>query len=318
MKAKIRIISFLILLTTACKKEDDQNNVFQPTSADNYTSISDFYARNGAALQTFVINAETGGGFTTPKGTTVQIPANAFKTMGGGNVTGNVTIEFKDIYKKSDMLLSDKPTVTIWGTLLKSAGEFFIKAVQNNEPLKIAELKKIDVLQPAENGIADDTAMAAFVQGLDSMGLIAGWQEVLFDTVGLNASEYVFSLYTFSNPEDSGTWCNSDNPTYFSAYPAAELTLHGLDNADSNFTDAFLIFNGVNSMVHVYRDWGTNNFIYPYAPTGLSCTVVAIGVKDGKLKSSFTPITIANNQVVDFSLTETTTDEFKEELNALN
>jgi len=319
MNTKIRIISMLILLSTACKKEDDNDNVAQPSITDNYSSMEDFYEKNGVGLQTYTINAVAGGSFTTPKGTTVQIPANAFSTVGGTSVTGNVIIEFKDIYKKSDMLLSDKPTITAWGTPLKSAGEFFIKAVQNNEPLKIAELKKIDVLQPAENGIADDTAMAAFVQVIDSLpGVPFIWSPAWYDTVSIIATNYVFSLYTFSTPEDSGTWCNSDNETYFSSYPVTELTLHGLDDADSVETDVFLVFSGVNSMVHVYRDWGTNNFIYHYAPTGLSCTVVAIGVKDGKLQSSFTPITISSNQVVDFTLSETTTTDFKAELNALN
>lgn len=70
-------------------------------------------------------------------------------------------------------------------------------------------------------------------------------------------------------------------------------------------------------MVHVYNDVG-NAFPYNYAPVGLPCTVVAIGVKDGKVYSSFTPITISANQTVSFSMSETTTADFKSQLAALN
>jgi hypothetical protein len=69
-------------------------------------------------------------------------------------------------------------------------------------------------------------------------------------------------------------------------------------------------------MVHVYSD-GTD-FPYQFAPLGLDCTIVAVGVKDKKLYSAFVPITIGNNQTVKFSLNQTTTDDFKAQLNLLN
>ena len=70
-------------------------------------------------------------------------------------------------------------------------------------------------------------------------------------------------------------------------------------------------------MVHVYN-YGTNTFPYLYAPQGLQCTVVAVGVKGGTVYSSFTPITITSNQTVNFSMTATTTAAFESALTALN
>ena len=68
-------------------------------------------------------------------------------------------------------------------------------------------------------------------------------------------------------------------------------------------------------MIHVYRaGLSINEFPYSYAPKGLECTLVALGVKDGKTYSAFVPITIGDNQTVNFTLSETTTDDFKAQL----
>jgi len=320
MKAQIRIAVGLLMIVASCKKEDHPSDNTAGPVADNYSSMADFYAMNGVSLQHYTVDAASGGNFTTPNGTVITVPANAFSTLAGGNVAGNVTIEFKDIYKKSDMLLSDKPTITALGGLLKSAGEFFIKAVQDNEPLRLGAGKKIDVVQPAIGGVANDTAMAPFVANPDTMafGNFAWQPAVVFDSVNLNATSYVFSLYAFTSPEDTGTWCNSDNSSYFNAFSQTVFTLHATYDPDTFYTDVFLVFANENSMVHVYRNSGTPDFSYFYAPQGLSCTVVAVAVKEGKLYSSFTPITIGSNQTVDFSVSVTTTDAFKAALSSLN
>ena len=69
-------------------------------------------------------------------------------------------------------------------------------------------------------------------------------------------------------------------------------------------------------MIHVYENGG--DYPYNYAPVGLNATVVAVGMKDGKLYSSFTDITIAANQTVNLGLTETNETSFKSSLTALN
>ncbi|MGP8213998.1 MAG: hypothetical protein ACLQQ4_00400 [Bacteroidia bacterium] len=89
------------------------------------------------------------------------------------------------------------------------------------------------------------------------------------------------------------------------------------DNPANYNTYVFLVFKNINSMVHVYQGTGYT-FPYAYAPVGLQCTVVAVGIKGGKVYSSFTPITISANETVNFTLSETTTAQFKTQLKALN
>jgi len=309
-----------ILFLTACKKEDNEKNGASGQSME-YSSLADFYSRNGAMLQTYAVDASTGGSFTTPQGTLVTIPPQAFRTMSNGMVTGSVTVQFKDIYKTSDMLLSDKPTNLITGAPLKSGGEFFIKAIQNNEPLKLESSTGILIDQPVANTAGNDSAdfgMRPFLgnQAIDSSGdAIFGWKQCFGCSVTTQAASYLYSLYQFSTPEDSGTWCNSDDPTFFGAYTQTTLTIHP-SNVDDTL-EVFLIFQGLNSMIHVYN-FSNFDFVYQFAPLGLSCTIVGISVKNGKLHSCFTPITITNNSTVDITVSETTTEAFRETLRALD
>lgn len=315
MKKSFKLILILLLIGTvfSCKKDNS-------TQGDNYCSIANFFALHGTPMQTYIIDGTTGGSFTTPNGTNVSIPANAFMTQSGTPVTGNVTIKFKDIYKKSEMLLNDISTNLYNGRPIKSAGMFYIKAMQGTQALLVSLGSKITINQPL-NGLPVDTAMRALIfRNIDSA---FGWLPPPVDTAGRymdslrwSSSNYIFSLYQFNSPIDSGSWCNSDDPSYFSTYPQTNLTLQPLDNYIDYSMDLFLVFSNVNSMVHVYGN-GTN-FPYYYAPVGLQCTVVVVGVKNGKLYSSFTPITISSNLTVNFSLSVTTTTEFKTKLNALN
>jgi len=319
MKKSINIVLILLLMVTvySCKKNKTDDN---PTKTDNYSSVANFLAVNASPMQSYIIDAATGGSFTTPHGTIVSIPANAFETQIGSPVTGNVTIKFKDIYKKSEMLLNDISTNELFGRPIKSAGMFNIKAMQGTEALLLSASKKITITQPLNN-LPLDTDMQAF-RFKQSAGL-KGWFPAMadsaygvFDTLKDTVTGYIYSFYNFDVPNESGTWCNSDNSTFFSAYPNTILTLHPLDNRNDYSTEMFLIFSTVNSMVHVF--YNGSDFKYSYAPLGLQCTAVAVGVKNGLLYSSFTPVTIGSNLTVNFSLSLTTTADFMAQLDALN
>lgn len=312
---KILLLSAAAFLLTgiACKKEKNAEpespTPETPVNTDNYSSIDAFYLQNGVKTETFSFNAGTGGSYTSAKGTTVIIPANVFSPS-----SAQIKIEFKDIYKKSDMLLSRMPTNTYDRKPLKSAGEFFIRALNNDVPVSITNtVVGISILQPFKEPA--DKAMLPFnaFQGADSTQNFS-WVPSVNDNVAVTASNYVYSFYQFQNPT-GGSWCNSDNSSFFSSYTQTKLTIHPNQNLQN--TNVYLIFKSVNSVIHVFQS-ANNDFVYNYAPVGLQCTMVTVGVKDGKLQASFTPVTIGTNQTVNFSPTEFTSEVFKTTLNALN
>jgi len=297
-----------LLLIFSCNKKEEENKP-GTGSGFNYTSLSEFYKANAVKSQFFTINAVSGGTFTSSKGTKVTIPPNGLTDELGNPITGNVKVEFKDIYDKSDMLLSQMPTMLAGGMPLKSGGEFFINIEQNGKSAIPAPNKPVVVEQPTDSTAAD-TAMRAFVWLKD------GWVNTA-NQLGFSPQSYIMSLYNFATPVGSGTWCNSDNPYFFDAFPQTKLTVNPTVNPADYSLDVYLVFKNINSMVHVYGD-GNAKYPYDYAPVGLQCTVVGIGYKNNKLYASFTDITISANQTVNISVAETTEAEFKSKLTALN
>jgi hypothetical protein len=278
------------------------------------TSLQSFKDKHRPPNMNFFVNGNAGGSFTTPQGTTVVIPGNAFMDQNANPYNDLVHIEFLDVYKKSDMFWTGMTTQMTTGEPLKSAGEFYIKAMDINGNALLLQ-QNIEVQQPLNNQPLD-TAMLPFLAN-DSAN--NGWLQAPSCTLWYAASNYVFSMYQFNTPLDSGSWCNSDNPSYFANYNQTVLMLHSASPVSEYHPDVFLVFAGVNSMVHVYQDYQSPaNYPYDYAPIGLACTVVAIGEKDGKLYSSFVPTTVGVNQTINFTMSETTEDAFKAAIEALD
>jgi hypothetical protein len=308
-------VLFVGVFFVGCKKENSNSS-----TSEGITSLTGFYQKNATQSQSFSISAATGGSFTTSQATVVNIPANVFADSLGQMPAGDVTIMFKDVYKKSDMLLSNAPTMTVGGRPLKSGGEFFISVKSNNKTMLLANGNHPITIQQPLHGAASDAGMQAFTGAGANNGDVVNW--TLQDSQAVNkvvgdANSYIYSLYQFNSPAASGTWCNSDNASFFSAYAQTNLNIHGNYDASFKGVDVFVVFKSINCVLHVYKGSGTD-YPYAYAPVGLPATIVAVGCKNGNLYSSFTPITISANQTVNFDLEPTTSNAFKTALTALD
>lgn len=127
---------FAVLAFASCKKNDsdigDANNELRR----GFEKAKRFFEANAPKYEGFTVNASTGGVITTSKGTRITFPANAFKDENGQIVTGNVSVEVKDILSASDMVLGNRPT-TADGAMLLSFGELTVKATQNGKALQL-------------------------------------------------------------------------------------------------------------------------------------------------------------------------------------
>jgi hypothetical protein len=320
MKNKLLVFYLVIVIVSflSCKKENpDDNTGNNITPTDNYSSMFDFYLQNQTKYQVYKIDASSGGSFTTPSGTKVNIPKNAFINLKYKIVTGEVEIEFKDIYSKSEMVLNNITTKHISGEPLNSAGMFYIKATQENELLFLARGKSISVEQPSF-GNPVDSDMKAFIWA--EKDTTNGWvrppvDSLSFpiDTVYLQAASYIFRMNQFTPSLDSGTWCNTDK--YFMGMDRSILKLFPHEDPQKFSTNVFLLFNNASTVLPAER-W-SNEFSFN-APLGFNCDIVAIGVNDGKLFSYFSNVDIVKDMKINFTLTETTTEDFKKQLEALD
>jgi hypothetical protein len=307
-----------LLITAACKKDKKtEPEPETPVNTDNYSSLTDFFEKNGVQKQTFTFDAAAGGSFTTPQSTTINIPPNAFQA------SGNITLEFKDIYQKSDMLLSNMPTNLYDGNALTSGGEMFIRALSNGTPVKIAAGKTIEMRLPMTS--QPTATMTAFVGINDTLSKSNVWFPSQTQTVtpvqtqpisnNSGANYYNLSMSDFSSPLNNGTWANCDHPFVPASQPQTTFTVH-INNNVSTGPRVYLVFK--NSKTVVFLSSYQGNFPYNYAPLGFQCSIVAMDVRGGKLYTSITPVTISANQKVNIDLTETTSENFKAGLKALD
>lgn len=132
--------SVLSIYLHSCDKEPDPKYIFEPKAPvihDNLKIMADFIQKNETKYQVFNVDAAKGGIITSKNGVKYSIPGYAFENFSGMPVTGNIKISIKEIFNISDMILSNKPTLTNKGEMLESVGEFFVKAEQNNNPVRL-------------------------------------------------------------------------------------------------------------------------------------------------------------------------------------
>jgi hypothetical protein len=132
----------MLFCFSSCDKEPEpvwieNTNPKVPIIYNNLKKVSDFIQKNETKFQVFNLDASKGGNIISKNGIRYFIPANAFVNSFGALVTGNITLSIKEILGVSDMVLSNKPTLTKDGKILESYGEFFVKAQQNNQNLRL-------------------------------------------------------------------------------------------------------------------------------------------------------------------------------------
>jgi len=167
------LILVMTLFFTSCNSDDDNSGYEEPIietpQPDGEALQQNFLDNRGESIQTGTIEAETGGSIYGEQGTELVFEPNAFLDGNGDPVTGDVTIELIESYKKSDMLLMNMPTIGRRSNgdieTLISGGEFFVNATKNGENLQLDGSFRLlapslndefDVDMKLFNGIDDD------------------------------------------------------------------------------------------------------------------------------------------------------------------
>ncbi len=296
----------------------EKNPVTPPEAKEPYASLPEFFAKNGAQYQIFTLDASVGGVITGSEGTKITFPQHAFQFLNGNSVTGNVSISLREVYTKSEMILSQM-TTTSFNSPLTSGGMFSLLAYQGSEPLYMASGKSYTAELPSPQ---PDPAMKAYVLTADSAGMT--WVSpptYEYDTTGWGTTNYYASLLVeatgYLYTSNYFGWTNCDYP--WTSGPVINLSMQGTDAISDYSTTLWLIFKG-NTAIQIYpSNYIPGDFIYDYAPVDSTATLVALGLRDSILYSAFVPVTIGNaNQSLNFTLQKTTTDSFKAAIDIFN
>ncbi|HBK71327.1 MAG TPA: hypothetical protein DDZ39_06680, partial [Flavobacteriaceae bacterium] len=125
------------LALTSCTKRDDIDIPIRP-SAQEFTDIKQLALDN--KVQEFQFNVDGSvAHLTSAKGVQININSSCL-TLNGNAVTGDIDIEFVELFEKGDMLTTNKPTMGIMPNgdkaMLISGGEFFVKVSQNGAEIE--------------------------------------------------------------------------------------------------------------------------------------------------------------------------------------
>lgn len=318
--------TFGTLLLTAlffnCNPNEDIGN---HPNITQFATAQEFKNLKGEALanntQTFQFNGSDGNiTLTSSHGVQININTNCL-TLNGNPVTGNIDLEYAELFEKGNMLTTNKPTM---GTLpsgdkamLLSGGEFFLEATQGGIALETNCNIQLTVPNSLTGGA--DPAMTLWEGNIDAEDNLA-WDEVEDATgqggVFVEGGEYYAFLGQFG-------WSNIDR---FYNDPRPKTLIKAQAPVGYNFTNSaiYLSYDGEDTglaSLDTY-DSGTNLFSEHYGqiPIGLECHVIFATEDNGEWRYAIKAVTIVADDIITFDFSETaiaTEAEFVNIINAL-
>lgn len=312
---KIGQLFLLGILVASCSKNDDGD------SPDYVPSASAFAALREEALdsQTFTFNAEDGATtFTTANGVQFTINGNCL-TQNGNPITGQVVVEYAELFNPGTMLVTNKPTMGRMPngdmSLLISGGEFYINATKNGQQLAIS--CPMQVIIPANLTGGADTGMSLWDGTIDEDGNLE-WDE----QDRANGENGVFvegpNYYAYFS---SFGWTNVDR---FYSDPRPKTNILAEAPTGYNFENSaiYLHYDGEGSSLAKLDTFNptTNQFSEHYGqiPVGLECHVIFVTEDNGQWRYAIKSVTIAANDVYVFTLAETTVGTEAQLIAAIN
>lgn len=315
MNTKQIIPAFLVAtlsLLAACS-DDDKPNKPKPDADALHTFIEE---NKSSFVQTFTLDAEAGGQLKGTNGTTLEFPEDAFLTLTDGEVTGDVTIEFIEVYDRSSMLFSNMPTMGKNGdddmAMLVSGGEFYVNAKQGETLLKPASHFKI--IAPTSKTGGDDDEMGIFKGDEECEGDVCNviWEEedrgleiVKWQDTGGSYSAYYVIQSEFG-------WTNIDK-WYNDPRPKTTIYVDVPNGFDNTNCQVFIMYDGEPTALgrmDVYdEEKGMFTEHYGLIPIGLEVHFVLISIIDDEIHYAIQGATITENHVEIISETESITKE---------
>lgn len=308
---KIGLLALATIIFASCTDNENENLTPLPPSAAAFKSINEKGIKKNT--QNFTATAGTGTiTLTSVKGVIIKLNGNAL-TKNGNPVTGPIDITFIELFDKGNMLISNKPTMGVMPdgkkSLLKSGGEFFIKASQGGVDLvsngsiqlevPVALTGKMDTEMLFWAGDTKDPDNLAWVNPRNAAG--TGGQKD--GNVGFGQTSYNVTFGNFG-------WTNVDK---FYSDPRPRTTIlatvpTGYDNTNSAIylsydgegTNALAKLDTYNSTTKQFSEH------YGQIPIGLKMHIIFATEDNGNWRYAIKAVTVAANDVYTFTLAETT------------
>jgi hypothetical protein len=302
---KIGLLALATIVFSSCT--NNENSTPTPPTAAAFKGISE----NGLKKNTQSFTATAGAGvitLTSAKGVIITLNGNTL-TKNGSPVTGAIDITFVELFDKGNMLISNKPTMGVMPdgkkSLLKSGGEFFIKASQGG--VDLVTTGGIQLQVPANLTGVLDTAMtfwAGDTKDPENLawvrpGAIQGTKD---GAVGFNQNSYSVSFGNFG-------WTNVDK---FYSDPRPKTSILATVPVGYNNTNCsiFLSYDGEGQNALAKLDTYNPTTLqfsehYGQIPVGLQMHVIFVTEDNGNWRYAIKAVTAAAGDIYAFTLAET-------------
>ena len=322
MKTNFKNIGLVVLATvalTSCSKDDSNTNT--PPSSAQFGVIRQTALDN--ITQHFTMTAEDGiTTFTSTKGVSITINGSGLR-KNGNPVTGNVDIEYVELFDKGSMLVTNKPTMGVLPNgdknLLISGGEFMIKATQTG--VALTTVSGIDLVIPTALTDGTDNSMALWTGNTDNAEDLA-WDQQEPGTGGPQGGNIGFEQNAYNAHFGNFGWTNVDR---FYSDPRPKTTLLSSVPTGYNNTNCavYLSYDGEGQNALAKLDTynsTTKKFSEHYGqiPIGLECHVIFATEDNGQWRYAIKAVTVAAGDDYVFTLGETTVGTEAQMVAAIN
>lgn len=303
------VMLFALTLTVmSCDTNDDNDAANTPPTAQEFNAIRQIALDN--LTQNFQIDAANGTTtLTSEKGVEIDINANCL-TLNGNPVTGLIDIEYVEIFDGGEMLVTNKTTMGALPNgdmaMLISGGAFYINATQNGQQLVLGCGMNLRI--PA-NLTAPDPSMILWDGTINPAGDLVWEQQdnnptgqggVFLEGSGVNAIYYAFF--------NSFGWTNVDR-FYNYTGPKTQILASVPVGYDYQNSAVYLHYDGEGNALAKLDSYDVASSLfsehYGQIPVGLACHIIFATEENGQWRYAIKSVTISDNAVYSFTLSET-------------
>lgn len=309
--AKLRTFTYLFstffitaLLLASCSNNDDGDDFpINVATPEEFRTIQNEVLEG--LTQSFQFNAEDGWvNLTSENGVNIGINAGCL-TLDGNAVTGQIDLDFVELFDKGNMLLTNKPTMGMLPNgdkaLLISGGEFFIEATQNGQALDTNCSIQMSIPSALTGGTDNDMILWNGV--IDEDGNLAWEEDKREDAAGGPQGEgglFIEGNQYYAFVHDFG-WSNVDR-FYNDPRPKTTILVDAPDGYDNTNCAIYLSYDGEDTGLANLDTYNTDTGLfsehYGQIPIGLECHVIFVTEENGNWKYAIKGVTIAENETI--------------------
>ncbi|NUO00874.1 MAG: hypothetical protein HUU01_09710 [Saprospiraceae bacterium] len=300
--ASMALIALMGAGFQSCDKKNDETTPLTPT-AQEFNHIRETALAN--LKQVFDFQAEDGiATFISENGVQLSINGNCL-TKNGNPVSGPVKVEFVELFDRSNMLTTNKPTTGKLPdgseALLISGGEFYIQATQDGQPLALTCGMHLQVPTALSGG--DDWEMELFKGVIDDEGNLA-WERNKQAEFGIRENQggaatgnNYYAIFS------SFGWTNVDR-FYSDPRPKTTILVAVPEGYDAANSAVYLSYDGEPNALALLDTYDAETGLfsehYGQIPVGLDCHVIFVSENNGQWSYAIRGVSIVEGGIITF------------------